>query len=315
MKKLFLLLLVLPVALQVFSQTDDSNVQNIDFEEDTTQVTSLDDIITFQEMVYEQNYRSNVIKNVWKRKKYFTMSYSNTTLKGDGLMVYNPTPDVMEERNMEFKTDLAFTMKRSNMVAFHKKPIAQMVSIGLEYSLFDLAVNHYKQDENMKYNSSVTFEEETDNYKDDGTRHYLPWGSEMFTFAYSVHIGPALTVAPFAKLRSEALAHIRLHGYYGIGYRAALMWLRADEKKDMNDPRISNTNKTLYESVKSSTKLTWGHDMLTTWGIRLMWKGIGIGYEAVSGEYEFEPIETDIYGKGKFKFSEKTQRFTLSYIW
>ncbi len=322
-KKTFLLLLALPMALQGFSQTNHPYAPNIDIEEDTTHVTSLDDIIEMQELAFTKNYRSQIVKNVWKRKKYFSISYANTTLSGTGLMVYNQQNGEMEKQDTEYKTDWGVSIKRSDVVAFHKKPIADILSFGIEYSFLDISANHYAKDENMRFDSRKTFKE--DNEDDDitnyyGKRHYVPWGSEMYTFAYGMHLGPSITLAPFAKLRNPGVAHIRLHAYINVGYRASLMWLKSDDQQDLNflDKKNGNKNgfdKTLYETVSNSSKLSWGHGLVTTWGIRLSWKGIGIGYEVTNGDYDFKFIEKEVFGSEKFKFSETSQRISLSYIW
>ena len=61
--------------------------------------------------------------------------------------------------------------------------------------------------------------------------------------------------------------------------------------------------------------MNWGHGMTTSWGIRLNWKGIGIGYEVISGDLNFKSIETKIYGSKKSKFSQSTKRLSLTYVW
>lgn len=331
-KKFFLLLLALPVAMQGFAQTDETNEKNIDFEEDTAHVTSLNDIIAMQELVYEQSYRSKIISGVWKRKKFFTLSYANTTLTGKKLQVYNPTTKKMETQNPKYKTDWAVALKRSRTIALHKKPIANMVSFGLEFSGLDLAVNHYDKeeyyDEEAKkkmpvicFDSRLT--DKTNTSKNDEI-HYMPWGSEMYTFAYGMHLGPSITLAPFTKLNSPGLAHICLQTYFTLGYRASMMWMRGDDEQDWNYienheswKNTSGTNseaKNYFTEVSRSSKLSWAHGLVTTWGIRLSWKGIGFGYEITKGDYDFKSTEKKIYGSSKFKFSESSKRVSLSYV-
>lgn len=314
-KKIFLLLLALPMALQGFSQTDDSNVWNIDFEEDTTHVNSLNEIIAMQELVYAKSYRSNVIRSVWKRNSFFTLSYASTSLSGKGLMVYNKETGKMEKQDTKYKTDWGVSLKSSSAAAFHKKPIADVLSFGLEYSILDIAVNHYSKDKDMRFDSSKTFKVENENnYSGFDELHYMPWGSEMYTFAYGIHLGPSVTVAPFAKLKSPGAAHIRLHTYFTVGYRASFMWMKGDNEQDVN-PREMVSERNSFETVSNSNKLSWAHGLVTTWGIRLSWKGIAVGYELINGGYNFKSLEKDIYGSDKFKFSENSQRISISYVW
>lgn len=323
-KRLLLLLLALPMAFQGYAQTNETDGTNIDFEEDTTHVTSLKDIVAMQELVFDKSYRSNVISGVWKRKKAFSVSYVNTTLTGKNLMIYNPETKDMKEQSPEYKSDWAVSIKRSRTIPFHKRAIADMVSLGLEFSALDLSANHFKKAEDFVFDSRMVFTEgeDEDNYYNSNERHYMPWGSDMYSFAYGMHIGPSITLAPFTKLNSPGLAHIRLQTYFTVGYRGSIMWLQGHDSCDQNfldnkdDKRNWEDNEQeQFVKVSNSNKLSWAHGLVTTWGIRLNWKGLGFGYEIVKGDYDYKSFEKKVYGEGKFKFSESSQRITLSYIW
>lgn len=156
-EKIFLLLLALPLAVPGLAQTDGSAAQNIDFEEDTTQVVSLNDIIAMQNLVAEKNYRNTVIKDVWKYKKFFSFSYAGATMEGKNIWLYNPETGDAEQQKVKFTNDWGFALKRSRTFAFHKKPISDMVSFGLEFSAFDLSINHYSRKKDMPFDSRVTY--------------------------------------------------------------------------------------------------------------------------------------------------------------
>ena len=145
----------------------------------------------------------------------------------------------------------------------------------------------------MRYDSRHTFrvEDSVDEYQ------YVPWGSEMYSFAYAMHLGPAITVAPLTPLENVQAAHLRLQAYFTIGYRIGLFWMRGNER------------------VSGSSKILWGHGLTTNWGLRISWRNIGLGYEVIHGNYTIKSAEKKIYGNEKFKFSETSKRVTLSYIW
>ncbi len=321
-KKLFLPVFALIASVRVMAQGIDTPVYDVlDYEEDTVNVTSLDDIIKTQEQVYSESFRSEFVKTVWKRKKAFTVSYNNTTMKSEKLYMYNESRKEYEQENAEFKSDWGLNIKRSRNAAFHKHPIGDVLLFGLEWSLLDLSVNHFKKNEGTKlYDSNATFTYKDDDDDDDTkTASYMPWGSEMYTFAYGVKLGPSITVAPFARMRNRGLAHIRLQGYFNMGYRGGLLWLRANEKDDANyENRNISTNTSAtqaYENVNNSIKLNWGHGLTTSWGIRLNWKAIGVGYEVIRGNLDFKSVESNVFGSGKTKFSETNKRICISYIW
>lgn len=317
-KRIYFSAFVFMCTMLLFAQTDDQSQKGIlDFEEDTTNITSLKDIFKTQEQIYEKTYRNNFIKSVWKRKKAITISYENTTLKGKNLLMYDKKHDTYPEtgKDVTFESNWGVGIKRSRTSALHKRPIADIVTFGLEHSFLDISVNHYKKIDTLLYNSNITFKEDNNEY------HYTPWGTEMYSFVYGIKLGPAITIAPFTHTRSRGLAHIRLMGYFNIGYRAGILWLKGNHKFDKNDQSQNQNNNSLsnevtnFNTVNNSIKLNWGHGLTTSWGIRLNWKKIGIGYEVINGDLNFKSVEKNIYGSKKTKFSQSTKRISLTYVW
>lgn len=305
-KKIILSAFALMCAVFSYAQgsvTSDDEPLNID--EDTTSVSSLDEIVKTQEMVYTKKFRDEVVQNVWKRKRSFSIAYTTASLEGD-LQMYNPTRDAYELVTQKFKNDWGLTMKAATTVRFHKRPIADIVSFGLDYSLLDLSVNHYKELEGDKlYKSSETWMEDIDGKI--RNPHYIPWGLQMYNFTYGMNLGPSIGIAPFARFKNPQLAHLRLHLYFNVGYRASLLLMKGNDDKDAAQPRD--------EKVKESSKLQWGHGFYTMFGVRMSWKGIGIGYELVNGSQNYKSVETEIYGSRTNKLKESSHRIVLSYIW
>lgn len=314
MKKAIFLLAALLMSLGLQAQT---NPTNLDFEEDTTQVVSISEILQMQEMAYSKKYRTEVISSVWKPRAYLTLSYASTSLKGKSLMMYDPTTKTETKQSPTYTTNWGLSLKRSTIFPFHKKPISNLVSFGLYFTGLDLSVNHYCEDSLMRYDSRHTFrvEDSVDEYQ------YVPWGSEMYSFAYAMHLGPAITVAPLTPLENVQAAHLRLQAYFTIGYRIGLFWMRGNDQQDLNLLAKTENNaensyeETYFERVSGSSKILWGHGLTTNWGLRISWRNIGLGYEVIHGNYTIKSAEKKIYGNEKFKFSETSKRVTLSYIW
>lgn len=285
------------------SVTSDDEPLNID--EDTTSVSSLDEIVKTQEMVYTKKFRDKVVQNVWKRKSSFSIAYTTANLTGNELSMYVPNTGYVK-KEQTFKSDWGVTMKFANTVRFHKRPIADIVSFGLDYSLLDLSILHYKELEGDKlYKSSETWTENIDGKI--RNPHYIPWGLQMYNFTYGMNLGPSIGIAPFARFKNPQLAHLRLHLYFNVGYRASLLLMKGNDDKDAAQPRD--------EKVKESSKLQWGHGFYTMFGLRMSWKGIGIGYEMVNGSQKYKSVETEIYGSDTNKLKESSHRIVLSYIW
>lgn len=310
-----LLAMAMLFSAQAFAQNETRTIL-LDHEEDTANVTSLEDIIKTQEKVFSANYRKDVVSGVWKRKKHFSLSYAKTEMNGKGIEMYNTSTQKYEAMDPSYTADWAVNLKRSHTYSFHKRPIADIVSLGLEFGFIDLSANHFKGDSTYKYNSSMLGEVTVEDDKKEEFQ-YLPWGSEMYTFSYGMNLGPSITVAPFARCKSAGLAHIRLQAYFTVGYRASLMWMNADKKRDLNiqNNKTSPINKSYFETMENSTKLSWGHGMTTIWGLRLNWKGIAVGFEKVAGTQKYQSVEDGIYGPRKYEFSETSTRFSLIYMW
>lgn len=305
-KKIILSAFALMCAVFSYAQgsvTSDDEPLNID--EDTTSVSSLDEIVKTQEMVYTKKFRDEVVQNVWKRKSSFSIAYTTANLTGNELSMYVPNAGYVK-KEQTFKSDWGVTMKFANTVRFHKRPIADIVSFGLDYSLLDLSILHYKELEGDKlYKSDETWPEDIDGK----TRnpHYIPWGLQMYNFTYGMNLGPSIGIAPFARFKNPQLAHLRLHLYFNVGYRASLLLMKGNDDKDAAQLRD--------EKVKESSKLQWGHGFYTMFGVRMSWKGIGIGYELVNGSQNYKSVETEIYGSATNKLKESSHRIVLSYIW
>ena len=307
-----LIALAMLFSTHAFAQTETRTIL-LDHEEDTANVTSLEDIIKTQEKVFSANYRKDVVTGVWKRKKHFSLSYAKTEMNGKGIEMYNALTEKYEAMNPSYTADWAVNLKRSHTYSFHKRPIADIVSFGLEFGFIDLSANHFKGDSTYKYDSRVFGDVKVDD-KTEKKFQFLPWGSEMYTFSYGMNLGPSITIAPFGRCKSAGLAHIRLQAYFTVGYRASLMWMKADKERDVN-PKDTPDKKSYFETMENSTKLSWGHGMTTIWGLRLNWKGIAVGFEKVTGTQKYESVESGIYGPRKYEFSETSTRFSLIYMW
>ena len=310
MKKSIFLLCFACLAQLALAQTDNTVISQLDYEEDTLNTTSLNDIINTQELVFSKSYRNKVIQGVWKPKKYFTMSYVNHQLDGKKLPLYNYKKGKYEEQDSTFKSDWAVSIKRSRTIKLHKRPIADILQFGLEFSAMDVSVSHFKNNDSVYFNSKVKYSVKDDdgNTKD---YYYMPFGSEMYNLYYGLHIGPSITIAPFTHLKSRGLANIRLQGYFTVGYRAAFSILTNNEKMDVNTDRDSEE----FEKVNDVIKCNWATGLTTAWGIRFNWKRIGIGYEVVKGDLKYKSFSTKIFGKNKYNFSETSKRISLVYLW
>lgn len=323
-KKILMTAFAALLSMSSFAQTDETPaVPNLDLEEDTTNVSSLNEIIKIQETVSMRNHRRNSINSVWKRNKSFSINWIQSKFDGKSLKLgVEPGQDNCLEGEIDgfevdhqFKSDWGANLKSSSTIRLHKTPIANTVALGLEFSGFDLSVNHFKQEKDMKFNSLAYAEvEKRNSYGSTTTSQYYfqPWGQEMYEFSYAMSIGPSITIAPLSAVNNSALSNIRLQAYYTFGYHLSLLWLQYDEEMDV----AMNSSKYDYDNdISNSSLFNWGHGMVTTFGLRFNWKNIGVTYEMVKGKCKYKSIETKVFGSGKTEFSTSTNRIGITFLW
>lgn len=295
MKKLLFGCLALAWTSIAPAQTEIEKVQIIDLKEDTTQVTTISDIIAMQEVVSKSNSTGAHFSKVWGRKSYFNLGYNysgSMKPKGDipmrdqyltenipsGVKI----PDVVPE----FKTDWGVMLQLGHSYTLHKDAIANIVQINLDYTFIDLNMNHYKGEDYAKYYDASEFS------KDKG----LPWAADKYDLSYGMNLGPSITLAPFTMLDIRPLHYLKFNVYYHIGYNIGflLMDQKEENKKGM-----------------SFDYLAWGHGLSQSFGFNISWKSIGIGWETRT----YNPTMKRLTGESsdtKYKFKNSSNRIYLT---
>ena len=114
---------------------DINSIPNLDLEEDSTGVASVSDIVKMQQEVLSNKQAGKHFQNVWKRRSFFNMSWTESKMKCDDKTIG------------EFKSDWGVTLQSGTNYRLHKKPIAKMINIALDYSWLNLNVNHIKAED------------------------------------------------------------------------------------------------------------------------------------------------------------------------
>ena len=88
-----------------------------------------------------------------------------------------------------------------------------------------------------------------------------------------------------------------------------MLWIVGNDDADMNPDDRSTDFKTVSEALK----MNWGHGLLTSFGLSLTWKSIGIGYEHRVAQNKFKPADTTDFGSDTHKFKTSTDRIYISF--
>lgn len=289
---------------------DINSIPNLDLEEDSTGVASVSDIVKMQQEVLSNKQAGKHFQNVWKRRSFFNMSWTESKMKYKG--------DKKKGNDIEdFKSDWGVTLQSGTNYRLHKKPIAKMINIALDYSWLNLNVNHIKdadhEDGEFLYNSTKRNVVPGESGKTDEYYVY-PWKLEKYEANYGMTLGPSITIAPFVPLGVKQLDYLKIQAYYHIGYSASFLYTLNKEKFDENqNPSQSNADAYKdYNTMKDNLKLQWGHGMTSTFGFNIFWKRVGIGYERTTGTFKYKNFNTGDFGREKTKFTNEYSRIYLT---
>lgn len=288
MKKIISIGLAIASACLAYAQDYQSNSPILDLAEDTTQVTTIKDIIAVQELVSSSNSNTAHYVDVWTRKSFFNIGYnmgSSLEAKQDiPLLGYDKQPAAPK-----FNADWGAMVQLGHSYGLHKKPIANMVQINLDFTFIDLNYNQFSEEDGY-----LNFDSEkiTDNHD-----YPLPWLSKKHTLSYGMSIGPSVTVAPLIPLNQASLHYFKLTAYYHIGYHASLLGMSDHENAGKSSINLDYFN--------------WGFGMTSSYGVSLSWKMIGIGWEARSASPKYKSIDT-MFGDQSYKFKSTSNRIYLT---
>lgn len=242
---------------------------------DTTRVTTLNDIIaqeskTKTDVQYEQHLRS--IRN---QTTFLNISYNKTKLSSDEFPIGGGNV-----ATNEFKNSLGVGIQWGKTFNFHRKPLGNVLFLGLDYTWTDVNFNQYK------------VADPTPNFNTDYEIKPMPWHHKKMSIDYGMSVGPSLTLYPFTPLRKNASDNIRLQGYFHLGYKAEVFMIK---------------------NVSDKTQYAWGHGLYTAFGGNLSYNFFGIGVEVRNdNSINVKHVEKE-YGSQKMKFKEQTTRIYLQF--
>lgn len=324
------------VSLSAFGQEEtESKVQNIDWKENAEDMTTVDDIVRERQEVANRAVREQHMKKVWSNHGYFLLSWH---LKAD----MNPVETLNGEEHDNWKTqgietglgkaplykrDWGASLIAGKNIKLHK-PIANVVQFNLDFTGADVRADHYKVDTipgtKFAYDSNQMFTPYNDDGKPKKDIYYSHWNVEKYVLSYGMNLGPSITIAPFSRLYgAKGLHYMKFNFYYHIGYRASVMIQRGDSKLDKQYATLPDKTDSSYDgkleklNEKNPTQWLIGHGLYQSWGISMVWKRIGIGYEhSWDKGLKYRNMGKKAYFGNKdiqYKFDTTTNRIYLSY--
>ena len=137
------------------------------------------------------------------RKKFFNFSYLSDKIRlSDGNFdlrdlggVFDEAGDIVNDNVAGVRNNYGFSLTRGRTFMFHNKPIARLVSIGLDAVFFDVSYSNYTV---VPASLGVTVPGENESIST------ILEERTLNKMEYSLQVGPSVTITPGQKLTIEA---------------------------------------------------------------------------------------------------------------
>ena len=309
-KKLLLITATCLFESVAFAQLGIENkLSNIDWEEDSTEITTISDIFDAQQSIASVQSKQDHMSKVWSNRKFTNISYNSTKMDSKQNINLGSGPV-----KLNYKSNWGVAFTRGKNFLLHKKPIANILSFFFFYIGFDLGVNHYNYTEGRPFDLNASFTYIDNDNSKQGL--YTPWDFNKYEVNYGMRLGPSITIAPFATLSNKMLNFLKINFYWHIGYNVSLFYIEKDETKN---------HYVTYDSKNDGVKprFNLGHGVYNALGFNVSWKKIGLGFETRKGSYDYFPIVDDDFGtkdglkqiNNEYKFKTSTSRIFIQFRW
>lgn len=302
MSKRLIFLMASLFTVSAYAQIEDEKIADIDWTEDSTEVTTIQDIVKQQQIVSLNNSAERHFSDVWGRRSYINFAYNTATLSPKGTVRTGINNGTVKDMSSDW--GVSFQYGRSYRL--HKLPISNILQFCIDFTGIDLNVNHFKSVGDKPLYDSRQIE-----IKDDGYNYYTPWNMEKYDFNYGMSVGPSLTIAPFVSVSQKELHYLKFQLYYHIGYHVSFLYMPNDKSADMNDADPDDEEYKYKQEMADNFKMDWGHGLINSFGLNVSWKFIGIGYEYRTANLKYKAINTGQYGDDKYEFSNSISRVYL----
>ena len=247
---------------------------------------SLENSLSRLQAKEEVRSENEKLDKIWKRKKYTVVGFVNQNLESK------------EEEGGKYKSKFGVTLQKGKTFYLHKKPLANMVKIGLDWTFVDLNFAKYKDGNGISFNipSDDDFSGGDYGYDEDESGIDLDLG--VMQLEYGMGFGPSVQVTPFYYL-GKGLEHIKAYTYF----------------------HVTPSYSAIIETTDDDTNFNHGYCTFFNFGVGLSYKVISIGFEHRWGTAKYNMADLDaedaIAGGIKFddkqKFSTKSSRFFVRF--
>ncbi|MCM1108990.1 MAG: hypothetical protein NC388_08055 [Clostridium sp.] len=225
MKKIINIVWALLLCAPVMAQTEDTVVVDSTEQVGAEELTQTETNELKQELEKMRAERSEVensvrMEKIWRKSRPFTISIGNQTLTD-------------EEAGVKYKSNIAVSISKMRTYYLHKKPIANMVKLGIDAVWMDMSYARYAKGKGVKDAFSGTMGTVTEGTFNNMDDYFdLAYGSAMdyendefslnmerinlgkHSFTYNMGVGLNVKVAPFYALNKPKLDNLKASVYF-----------------------------------------------------------------------------------------------------
>jgi len=241
MKKLVLLISAICLGGGIAASAQEVSQQQLD---------SLNEAINDLSARVKETEAAENNRTIWKnRAKYFNIAYVKQTL----------TPDIEGWEKLggqELKSDFGAALVWGKTYYLHRKPLAGMIKIGLDWSWIDFNYAQYKQEE-TDYETGEIYSE------------------KAHQFEYGMQIGPSVTVNP--------VHHLKVSAYFRATPSYSMMYLN-DELYHHYATFCNTGFAVAWKTLSLGCEWRWG---------KAAYDGMTLDFDEIEGDYTDEGIDVD----------------------
>lgn len=324
-KELTTMLLSMFAAAVMAQETNgDNRLANIDWQEDSVEITTIKDIIRTQQAVTSRSATSAHYDKVWSKRGYFNLSYHTKSTM---------SPVETYQTGVAYNNGVVPTYKANWGASFmvgknrklHKKPIANMACFNLDFT-FEANFDHFNLEDSVE-NGNHIYGVYDPNALDNDNHHYIPWNREKYGIGIGMSLGPSITLAPFNYIKgARGLHFLKFNVYYHVGYQGSFLFFKKNPEEVKEYPGVNaykawdaDKKKTFKEDYLADNLFQIGHGLYQAIGFNVTWKSIGFGYEhrwsngkKLTQKYK-NVFSSDYIDNQWFKFETTTNRIYLTY--
>lgn len=204
-------------------------------------------------------------EKIWKRKKYLTIGFNSQKMK---------SADDLSD--MSYKSKFGMTINMGRTYYLHRKAIANILKIGLDWTWFNIDFAKYKSGNGIHFNTGAIEGDyvgtpdggsykESDGYDDD----YASVDLGVWQANVGMGFGPSVHIAPFYNV-GKGWQHLKAHLYFHVtpSYTAVIESLEDDNE----------------------TKVRSGYTTFFNFGADISYKCVALGYECRWGKSKMKTM-------------------------